>query len=165
MELYFTDDVKAFRKVLDAGCGCLNCNGGDEECLMFKQASRSQVKDAYRTADAVKSIEGPSEEWTEKQLNEIAMKLVAATAPINAKHPKNSNRVFLNEHDIEPLSPYALSAIAKCHTTAEDYKAGGRLDGNLCFCNGNGEFVICDDNEEGDKVYMQCRKCGGYSHL
>ena len=165
MKLYFENDVKEFLQVLGAGCCCLNCNGGSEKCLMFKQATREMVKSAHKEAEVIKIMEGPSEEWVKDRLNEIAMKVVAGSSVINAKNPKNRNRVFMNEHDAISLPAYTLSAIAKCHTTAKDYEDGGRLEGDLCFCNGNGEFVICEDNKEGDKVYMQCRKCGGFSHL
>ena len=44
-----------------------------------------------------------------------------------------------------------------------------RLEGNHCECYGNGEFVLLPadhpDCVEGMKRYMQCRKCGGWSHL
>ena len=165
MKLKFDKKVKEFRQVLDAGCGCLNCIGGSEKCLMFKQATREEVKTACKKATVVSCIEGPSEEWTERQLNEIAMGVVAKTAKVNAKCTTKSNRVYTKETYTIPLTHNAIAEIAKCNTTAKDYENGGRLDGDLCCCLGNGEFVICPDNVEGDKVYMQCRKCGGYSHL
>jgi hypothetical protein len=38
-----------------------------------------------------------------------------------------------------------------------------------CDCRGNGEFILLPvdhpDVLEGGKRYMQCRKCGGWSHL
>lgn len=38
-----------------------------------------------------------------------------------------------------------------------------------CSCSGNGEFELLSlyDSavQEGQKRYMQCRKCGGWSHL
>lgn len=165
MKLLFDDDVKRLRKVVDSECHCSGCNGENQKCLIFKQATRNQVKSLCSSIEIIKSMEGVSEEWIEERLNEIAMGIVASTSAINRKHPNNSNRVFLEEHSPFPLAPYAIASIAKCHTTAKDYEKGGRLDGDLCYCNGNGEFVICKDNKEGDKVYMQCRKCGGYSHL
>lgn len=44
-----------------------------------------------------------------------------------------------------------------------------RLEGNHCYCNGNGEFILLPLSDEsvqsGQKRYMYCRKCGAYSHL
>lgn len=44
-----------------------------------------------------------------------------------------------------------------------------RLQGNMCECNGDGEFIISrtrtPDMDDGGKAYMQCRKCGRTSHL
>ena len=38
-----------------------------------------------------------------------------------------------------------------------------------CACGGDGEFVLLPANDpdviQGGKRYMQCRKCGGWSHL
>lgn len=39
-----------------------------------------------------------------------------------------------------------------------------RLDGVHCRCNGEGEFLL-RPYEPGEKNYMDCRKCGGVSHL
>ncbi len=165
MKLKFERKVKEFRKVLDAGCGCLNCNGGSQKCLMFKQATREDVKSAYKKASVIECMEGPSEDWVESRLNEIAMGVVAKTEKVNVKCTDKSNRVYIKETDTTPLTPDEIAKIAKCNTTAKDYEKGGRLEGDLCHCLGNGEFIICPNNVEGDKVYIQCRKCGGYSHL
>lgn len=47
--------------------------------------------------------------------------------------------------------------------------AKDRLRGNHCYCNGNGVFRLLPIDDEavqsGGKRYMQCEKCGGWSHL
>ena len=46
-----------------------------------------------------------------------------------------------------------------------------RLQGALCACEGNGEFILIPmeecllKNGGGGKYYMKCKKCGEHSHL
>ena len=54
-------------------------------------------------------------------------------------------------------------------TNFTDEEMHDRIIGNHCDCNGNGDFVLLDANDqacqEGGKRYMICQKCGGSSHL
>ena len=77
------------------------------------------------------------------------------------------NKVFLHEQDIYPLTPEGLAMAARelnedVRITTSDYPE--RITGNHCNCLGNGEFVL-QPAEKGQKRYMRCRICSGYSHL
>ena len=74
------------------------------------------------------------------------------------------------------LSPKQLADAANAITKNKPFKPSdfdgpdSRIQGTgHCNCNGNGEFVLLPiahkDVQEGGKRYMQCRKCGGWSHL
>jgi hypothetical protein len=67
------------------------------------------------------------------------------------------NVVYENEKDYENKTVFATS------------KTTDRLEGDLCGCNGNGEFVLLPEDDkiciEGGKRYMICQKCNQYSHL
>lgn len=165
MKLYFEENVTELKNIIRLNCNCKSCNGNDENCQLYRPATQKQVKMLSRTLKDIDSMSILSKEDKEEMKNDEIMKLVAATAKINMPHPRNSNRVYRNPLDCFPLRSDEIAYIAKGNTTAKDFEKGGRLEGNLCGCNGNGEFVICPDNKPNDKVYIQCRKCGGYSHL
>ena len=87
---------------------------------------------------------------------------------------KQGNRVYANPYSDVPMNTkeliYALGFDSNRFegriTPAEMEK---RLFGTHCECKGEGEFVLLPLNdemvEEGQKRYMKCRKCHGYSHL
>lgn len=80
------------------------------------------------------------------------------------------NKIYKNKDDVIPLTPVALAFEVTdigMRATAEDYPK--RIEGAHCNCNGNGEFVLLPKDVlyvvTAKKRYMQCRICGGYSHL
>ncbi len=88
------------------------------------------------------------------------------------------NQVFLTRTDKRPMLPRELAKAAnallpKPVLTQWDFSSlnpDNRLGGDgHCNCGGNGEFVLLPlsdpDVQEGKKRYMQCRKCGCWSHL
>ena len=158
MKLYFEENVAELKNIIRFNCNCKECKHGDESCLLYKNATQKQVKLLSQLLKDIDSMSILSKESKDEMKNDEIMKLVATTAKINRPHPQNSNRVFRNPLDCFPLKPYEIAHYVK-GTTAKDYKKGGRLEGNMCDCNGNGEFVICEDNKPNDKVYIQCRKC------
>lgn len=88
------------------------------------------------------------------------------------KNDAKMNKVFRTEDGTIPLSndelAYEACLIPYCRLTSLDYP--GRIAGEgHCRCRGNGEFVLLPiddpDVQEGGKRYMQCRKCGCWSHL
>lgn len=87
------------------------------------------------------------------------------------------NKVYRKGSD-KPLTPRQLANEANKICRSKVFKASdfdennpySRISGDgHCYCEGNGEFVLLDsENEavkEGGKRYMVCRKCGGWSHL
>lgn len=74
------------------------------------------------------------------------------------------NQVFKTKTAKTPLTETQLKEIAGNWFTID------RIEGNLCNCEPNqGEFVLLSKKHpavvEGGKDYMECRICGGYSHL
>lgn len=75
----------------------------------------------------------------------------------------------------EPLGPADLAREANAITKHKPFcwfdfiGPRSRLNGDHCSCCGNGEFVLFPVNDpvvvSGQKRYMQCRICGGISHL
>lgn len=85
------------------------------------------------------------------------------------------NYVFVRG-GLVPLTPQQLADEANAITirkpfAASDFEgANSRIQGDgHCYCGGNGEFELLPVGnsavKEGQKRYMQCRKCGGWSHL
>ena len=84
------------------------------------------------------------------------------------------NRV-LKENGKGYMSPFELADAAnmlykkKPFTFHDFHGQNSRLNGSLCGCEGNGIFrllPLSDPNvKQGGKRYMQCTKCGGWSHL
>lgn len=87
------------------------------------------------------------------------------------------NRVFYHLTNIE-LTPEKLAReanqlLGKPILTAWDYDPANpksRIAGpGHCYCGGDGEFdllpITHPDVQAGGKRYMECRKCGGWSHL
>lgn len=85
------------------------------------------------------------------------------------------NKVYKPNQTV-PLTAAQLAAEANAITlnkpfTPEMFEGPkSRIQGaGHCDCGGNGEFdllpVYHADVREGQKRYMVCRKCGGYSHL
>jgi hypothetical protein len=73
-----------------------------------------------------------------------------------------ANRVFAMGSNV-PLRRHQLVVEAGEHARLSDYPE--RITGTLCACGeGQGEFELLP-KEEGQKVYMRCRKCGEHSHL
>ena len=76
------------------------------------------------------------------------------------------NKVFIKGAD-EPLTPKQLAVEAGLHFNESDYPA--RISGRHCYCVDGGEFVLLPEDDPdviaGEKRYMQCRVCGGWSHL
>ena len=80
------------------------------------------------------------------------------------------NNVFKAEEETMPLSLTDLAYEANLvggKIMPSDYPS--RIQGKLCRCSNGGEFVLLPLDDpgviEGGKRYMQCRKCGEYSHL
>ena len=82
------------------------------------------------------------------------------------KRPNDLNKinyVFLREDVTTPLTNAQLAEESGLkRITEEDYPE--RIMGDQCNCEGPGEFVLLP-KIKGEKRYMQCRICGGYSHL
>lgn len=78
------------------------------------------------------------------------------------------NKIFLNETAPKPLTQEGLNKKWQDIGYFDDYDSS-RIEGDMCDCEGNGEFVLLPDDDEavieGGKPYMVCRKCGLYSHL
>jgi hypothetical protein len=77
------------------------------------------------------------------------------------------NKVYYRGSDI-PLSPVQLAKEAGFRFEESDYPA--RISGSgHCDCKNGGEFELLPKDDpavvEGMKRYMQCRICGGWSHL
>lgn len=86
------------------------------------------------------------------------------------------NKVFTSRTSTTPLTSDELARAANEITkrkpfTRFDFEGeNSRLAGTgHCECAGDGEFVLLPANDpdviEGGKRYMQCRKCGCWSHL
>ena len=88
------------------------------------------------------------------------------------------NKVFKDKNTAIPMTPKELADAANKICKGNPFRAwdfapaniNSRIGGNgHCDCCGNGEFVILPENDpdvqSGMKRYMQCRKCGGWSHL
>ena len=80
------------------------------------------------------------------------------------------NKVFQTIDGMTPLTPEELAYEANLiggAVSSSDYPE--RIMGEHCECSDGGEFVLSPlDNpsvQEGGKRYMQCRKCGQWSHL
>ena len=73
------------------------------------------------------------------------------------------------------LTPWELARAANAITKNKPFHAAdftgpnSRLNGNHCDCGADGDFVLLPtthpDVKEGCKRYMQCQRCGGWSHL
>ena len=81
------------------------------------------------------------------------------------------NKVYNNINDTTPLTLKQLKVEAGFkdrNGNLYEYD-GSRITGNMCDCRGNGEFVLLPKDDpaviEGGKRYMECRKCGMFSHL
>ena len=76
------------------------------------------------------------------------------------------NRVFFRGSNI-PLTPKQLAKEAGSGLQESDYPE--RITGQLCDCAASGEFELLPKDDpavvEGGKRYMECRICGGRSHL
>jgi hypothetical protein len=77
------------------------------------------------------------------------------------------NKVFHKGGSI-PLTPKELAEEAGRFFTESDYPY--RISGRQCECRNGGEFELLPKDDpsfasSGGKRYMQCRKCGGWSHL
>ena len=76
------------------------------------------------------------------------------------------NRVYLKGGDV-PLRPKQLAAEAGPPLTELDFPK--RIMGQHCDCRAGGEFELLPKDHpaviEGGKRYMECRICGGSSHL
>lgn len=85
------------------------------------------------------------------------------------------NKVYAHPFNRNPMTSEALAAAANIIThnkpfTASDFEGeDSRISGNHCYCDGEGEFLLLPVHDatvvEGEKRYMKCLKCGGYSHL
>ena len=82
---------------------------------------------------------------------------------LDGKHEMSYERIF---EEICMISPNLEKAIKP---TDIDIFVESRLEGDMCKCRGNGEFNLLPLEDEavqsGQKRYMTCYKCGGYSHL
>ena len=80
--------------------------------------------------------------------------------------PTIENRVFYRGSRV-PLMPKQLAIEAGFNFQEPDYPA--RISGRHCDCAAGGEFELLPKDDpavvEGQKRYMQCRICGGWSHL
>ena len=79
------------------------------------------------------------------------------------------NLIFSQTNLSVPLSPSDLTIIWNdFYNVKSDYDLS-RINGNLCDCNGNGQFILLPSTHEavleGGKLYMVCRRCGDSSHL
>ena len=77
------------------------------------------------------------------------------------------NKVYHPGSDI-PLTPKELAKEAGFNFRASDFP--DRISGSgHCDCKEGGEFELLPKDDpavvEGQKRYMQCRICGGWSHL
>lgn len=76
------------------------------------------------------------------------------------------NKVFNKGNDV-PLTNKQLAEEAGRNFQESDYPY--RISGRLCDCRNGGEFELLPKDDlavvEGEKRYMQCRICGGWSHL
>jgi len=87
------------------------------------------------------------------------------------------NYVFATQDSERPLSPQELAYEANAiysngyePLSEWDFEGeGSRISGDLCDCAGDGTFLLTPvyspSNLEGGKRYMQCMKCGCWSHL
>jgi hypothetical protein len=77
------------------------------------------------------------------------------------------NKVFYPGSDV-PLTPKQLADEAGPPLRESDYLPS-RISGRHCDCKSGGEFELLPkdhpDVVAGEKRYMQCRICGGWSHL
>ena len=78
-----------------------------------------------------------------------------------------ANKIYL-PNDNQAMSNTDLTKYWNESGYNGDYDTN-RIEGAMCNCNGDGEFeLLARDSEavlEGGKDYMQCRKCGEFSHL
>ncbi len=77
------------------------------------------------------------------------------------------NRVYYPGSDV-PLTPLQLSR--ETHFQFGLFGFPGRISGSgHCACTGGGHFELLPEDDpdvvSGGKRYMQCRICGGWSHL
>jgi len=76
---------------------------------------------------------------------------------------KHSSKKPMGNHDLAIAYSFGIESEA-----GESYDES-RISGEMCSCNGNGEFVLEPPHStmcrEGGKRYMECRNCGGVSHL
>ena len=72
------------------------------------------------------------------------------------------------------VKPMGVDRLSKWWGNLNEFYAGqmydmSRLKGDLCSCNGNGEFELypldSDEVKDGGKHYMRCRVCGDNTHL
>ena len=88
------------------------------------------------------------------------------------------NKVYRDEKSKNPMTAQELADAANAICSIPVFEEWdfspmnqrSRIAGTgHCGCFGNGEFVLLPLDhpavQEGEKRYMQCRKCGGYSHL
>lgn len=80
------------------------------------------------------------------------------------------NRIFENGKELKTAEELgdAFYKILSKKVKRHPYELE-RIQGSMCSCSGDGVFdlLLLDDEAviEGGKRYMQCRKCGRFSHL
>lgn len=80
------------------------------------------------------------------------------------------NRIFENGKELKTAEELgdAFYKILSKKVKRHPYELE-RIQGSMCSCSGDGVFDLLplDDEAviEGGKRYMQCRKCGRFSHL
>lgn len=98
-----------------------------------------------------------------------------SNSKLSKKGNIHMNQVFKQGSTI-PLTPQQLADEANIITGRRPFSASdftgsnSRIQGaGHCNCDGNGEFELLSiwdpDVQASGKRYMQCRKCGGWSHL
>lgn len=77
------------------------------------------------------------------------------------------NKIFENKKELKTIKQFTEAA-GTPYSSSYPYEMD-RVTGDMCDCNGEGVFDLLplDDPAviEGGKRYMECRKCGRYSHL
>lgn len=79
------------------------------------------------------------------------------------------NRVFENNIELKTAEELEAAYYANYPGLKRYPYDLERLEGELCDCKGEGVFDLLPASDmgviEGGKRYMQCRKCGRFSHL